>query len=205
MIKNNVKVLLVEGYEELRIQLEKFLRRFIKCEHVSTNNYYKAKELLEKEKFDLIISSYRLKSPDKTGEDVMELVKGKVTNHEMKAILLTGTPDLIDKGFYKIVTKPFVAHEFIELLKNKIDKISFFKEIHDLKEEGFDLFYNLKGNSTAYKLFIRHIGFAPNLNYGEIRNNVFIPNKEIYLVDFDNLTISTTTNSIEIIKLEEID
>ena len=73
-----------------------------------------------------------------------------------------------------------------------------FKNLIKDLNKGNDLFYNSEGNSEAFKLFVRHISFAENLNYGIMKNGYFYPNKEILLVDFDKQIISKINNKLKV-------
>lgn len=59
------------------------------------------------------------------------------------------------------------------------------EKINKLKEKDIPLFYITEGNPKAFRLFVRHISFAKTLNLGKIKENIFIPNTEIYIVDFE--------------------
>jgi len=75
--------------------------------------------------------------------------------------------------------------------------INFINKIKDFQKEGKILFYTTKGNPTAYKLMVRHISYADKMGYGDIRNNTFYPNQEIYIADFEKQEILKTDKKIE--------
>lgn len=81
------------------------------------------------------------------------------------------------------------------------------EEIKYYKNNGINLFYNSEGNDQAYKLFVRHVGYAAALGYGKIKNEVLLLEKDIYIVDFDlkliDLFLSGT--EIKVISLKGLD
>lgn len=83
---------------------------------------------------------------------------------------------------------------------------TFEEEIKYYKDNEINLFYNSEGNDQAYKLFIRHIGYAVSLGYGKIKNGVLFLEKDIYIVNFDlkliDLFLSGT--QIKVISLKEL-
>lgn len=58
------------------------------------------------------------------------------------------------------------------------------------KDNGINLFYNSEGNDQAYKLFIRHIGYAVSLGYGKIKNGILFLEKDIFIVNFEEKIIN---------------
>jgi len=75
----------------------------------------------------------------------------------------------------------------------------FEKEIKNFKE---DLFYNSSGNKNAYKLFVRHISYAPAMGIGIKIGDFFIPTKDVNIVDFENEKIIQTEDKIKIIPIK---
>lgn len=82
----------------------------------------------------------------------------------------------------------------------------FEKEINYYIKNDIPLFYNSDGNEYAYKLFVRHISYAPALGFGSIRNGKLIVEKDIRIVDFNEkiIDIYMSRTEIEIFKLTEI-
>lgn len=79
--------------------------------------------------------------------------------------------------------------------------------INKFREDGINLFYNSKGHDLAYKLFVRHIGYAPVLGYGRILNGILKLEKDIYIVDFEKEEIDffLKNNEIEVVFLENLE
>jgi len=73
----------------------------------------------------------------------------------------------------------------------------FENRIKELISQDIDLFYTSSGNRKAFKLYVRHISYAVNLEYGKIKNNTFYPNKEIMIVDFSTETIEKKVDPFE--------
>jgi len=74
-----------------------------------------------------------------------------------------------------------------------------FKEI--LSNSELELFYNSNGNENAYKLFVRHISYAPSLGYGKIIRGSLTPLKPIFIVNFELECIEKVEDSLKIINL----
>jgi len=75
-------------------------------------------------------------------------------------------------------------------------------KIKELQNVDIDLFYISSGNTKAFKLFVRHITYAETLGYGKIKDNTFIPKKEIYIVDFEKETINIYKKPFKFEKLK---
>lgn len=98
----------------------------------------------------------------------------------------------------KTKTKVFIK----TILKN-----NFLEQINKLQLVKEEIFYNSKGNTDAYKLYIRHIWFSENMWYWKIINWKLKLKKDILIADFEKQEINQYKiwEIINIEKLENLD
>jgi len=108
---------------------------------------------LKDERFDLILSDYRL--PDKNGLDILN--QAKIRDQRLPVIIMTAYEEmatavqLIKSGAYDYITKPLIPEEVLRLINEALDKkapredpVSF--------EHGF-----ISGKSTKFQEILDHI------------------------------------------------
>jgi len=71
-----------------------------------------------------------------------------------------------------------------------------------IKNFNKPLFYNSTGNKEAYKLFVRHLSYAPNMGLATKEGEYIVPKDSIYLADFENEQIVEVSSKIELIELK---
>jgi len=71
-----------------------------------------------------------------------------------------------------------------------------------IKNFNKPLFYNSTGNKEAYKLFVRHLSFVPNMGLARKEGNFIVPKKTLYLVDFESEEIIEIKDKIELVELK---
>jgi len=82
--------------------------------------------------------------------------------------------------------------------------INFKNEIIRRIKQNENLFYNSSGNVEAFKLYVRHLSYAPNINEGKRIGNIIIPNNTLILVDFDEEIIYEIDSEIKLIDLKNL-
>lgn len=108
------KILLIEDDETMRDGMSQVLKR-AGHDVVCVSNGFDGIKSLIKEKFDLVITDFKMEGMD--GMDVLEKVKSIDENIEVLMITAYGTIDMaveaMRKGAFDYVTKPFSPKEFI--------------------------------------------------------------------------------------------
>lgn len=128
---NTIKVLLVDDEENQSALLRKVLQKK-GLDVVEENNSLKAKELIEKEFFDLIVSD--LQMPEVSGMDLL-----KIKPKETLFIMITGygsvmtAVESMKHGAYDYVNKPFNLEEFILKIEKAVEKIKITKELNGFR------------------------------------------------------------------------
>lgn len=126
-----IKVLIVDDEENQSTLLRKVLAKK-GLDVREENNSVIAKELIEKEYFDLIVSD--LQMPDVSGMDLL-----KIKPKETLFIMITGYGSVITavesmkNGAYDYVNKPFNLEEFILKIDKAVEKIQMTKELNTFK------------------------------------------------------------------------
>ncbi|MEK6777671.1 MAG: response regulator [bacterium] len=99
-------------------------------ELVTAQNGLEAKEILEHERFDLVLTD--LNMPCMDGMELLRFVKARYP--EIIVIIITGYASIesalkaIDQGAYDYITKPFKLAEMDIMVKNACEKILLLKE-----------------------------------------------------------------------------
>lgn len=130
-MSDSVKILIVDDEENQSTILKKVL---IKkgLDVRDENNSVTAKEVIEREYFDLIVSD--LQMPDVSGMDLL-----KIKHKDTLFIMITGYGSVISAvesmkhGAYDYVNKPFNLEEFILKIDKAVEKIKLTKELKSLK------------------------------------------------------------------------
>jgi len=108
------KILLIEDDETMRDGMSQVLKR-AGHDVVCVSNGFDGIKSLSKEKFDLVITDFKMEGMD--GMEVLEKVKSIDENIEVLMITAYGTIDMaveaMRKGAFDYVTKPFSPKEFI--------------------------------------------------------------------------------------------
>lgn len=104
-----------------------------KCNLYSVEDGNKGSELISKIKPDMIITDYNL-----PGKDGCELAKeGKINNKDCAIICVTGeidkAMDLKHNGVSYVMTKPFKANLFIQIINERL------KAVHKAKKKEMSL------------------------------------------------------------------
>lgn len=126
-----IKVLIVDDEENQSTLLRKVLAKK-GLDVREENNSVVAKELIEKEYFDLIVSD--LQMPDVSGMDLL-----KIKPKETLFIMITGYGSIVTavesmkNGAYDYVNKPFNLEEFILKIDKAVEKIKMTKELNTFK------------------------------------------------------------------------
>jgi len=107
------KILLIEDDDTMREGMSQVLKR-ARHEVISVSNGPAGIELCQKEKFDLVITDYKME--EMNGVEVLEKVKSIDESAEVLIVTAYGTIDLaveaMRKGVADYVTKPFTPGEF---------------------------------------------------------------------------------------------
>ncbi len=123
-------VLLIDDEIEMLESFEKILGYYEDCEITSQSNPTKALEILEKKKFDLVITDLKMK--DVTGLDILKFVKKNQPETEVLMISGYGTleagVEAMKAGAFDFLEKPFTSKKLFE----SIDRI-FKKQNEDPK------------------------------------------------------------------------
>ena len=128
---NTIKVLLIDDEVNQSALLRKVLQKK-GLNVVEENNSVKAKELIEKEFFDLIVSD--LQMPEVSGMDLLKL-KPK----ETLFIMITGygsvmtAVESMKNGAYDYVNKPFNLEEFMLKIEKAVEKIKITRELNGFR------------------------------------------------------------------------
>lgn len=146
-MENNIKILIVDDEPNSTQILRKILAK--KGYSVfEENNSVKAKNLINENFYDIIISD--LQMPEVDGLDLL-----KIKPVDSIFIMITGygsvasAVESMKNGAFDYINKPFNLDEFIIKVEKAIDKIMMTKKIHDLKtilEDNFP-FKNIIGTS----------------------------------------------------------
>lgn len=130
-MSNLIKVLIVDD----EVNQSNLLRKVLEMKGLDVkeeNNSVKAKELIEKEFFDLIVSD--LQMPDVSGMDLL-----KIKHKETLFIMITGygsvmtAVESMKNGAYDYVNKPFSLEEFILKIDKAIEKIKITQELNSFR------------------------------------------------------------------------
>ncbi len=134
-MKQSAYILLVDDEEELRSTLQESLE--LSKFHVTTaNNAMRAKDAVEKGKFDIAVLDIRL--PDGSGLDLLKSFKA--SDPDMGIILMTGysqvssVVEAIDLGADDFLKKPFDPEELLIRIKGLLKKRKLQQEHAKLKQ-----------------------------------------------------------------------
>ena len=116
-----MRLLIVDDDLDICLLLKKFLTKH-KFEVETRHNAKEALDVLKKEKFDLVLTDFRL--PDDTGVNLLQKIK--VINPAIAVIIITGYSDVkiavqaIKLGAFEYVTKPLHPDEILNTIKNAL-------------------------------------------------------------------------------------
>lgn len=117
----NKKILIIDDDTSFSLMVSGYLAKN-EMETTTAGSFYKAKSLIDKEYFDLILSDHRL--PDGSGLDVLSYSKSK--NPDIPVVLITAYSDIrvavnaIKKGAYEYITKPVNATELLHIVQRAL-------------------------------------------------------------------------------------
>lgn len=116
LVLKDKTLLVVDDEADLREIVSSELE-FMGAKVLQAANISVAKSLMEKQKFDLIVSDIRM--PGGTGIDLLNHVKAR-TSHEPPMILITGFADIsvedaFNQGAEALLSKPFKLEELIDV------------------------------------------------------------------------------------------
>ncbi|WP_462318202.1 sigma-54-dependent transcriptional regulator [Marinilabilia sp.] len=143
------KVLVVDDDTSFGMMVKGYLKKN-NFEVTLAGSFSKAKELIEKKLYDLVLSDYRL--PDGTGMDVLQYSKKQASF--VPVILITAYSDIrvavnaIKNGAFEYVTKPVNAEELLHVVKKAVLKRKSFQK---------DKSEYLKGNGKESLKMEEHI------------------------------------------------
>ncbi len=132
----------------------------------TANNFNTAKELLQKEKPDLIITD--LMMPDVSGLDVIRYVKENHKNTEV--IVLTGYPtintavDAVKLGADDYLTKPFTDVELHLAVKKTLEKAELRKSLSKSTNNDYEARFGIIGKSKKMQEVFKTIEKASNID-----------------------------------------
>ena len=146
------RILVVDDEESIREFLEIMLKKE-GYEVTTAEDGARAKEILTKKSFDMIISD--LQMPNVTGIELLKHVKESYPDTVFMLITAFGTTetavDAMKMGAYDYVTKPFKIDEVRMNIANALRSQNLEVEVRTLKKELVKeySFQNMVGNSAA--------------------------------------------------------
>lgn len=146
------RILVVDDEESIREFLEIMLKKE-GYEVTTAEDGLKAKEMLQKRSFDMVISD--LQMPNMTGLELLKFVKDSYPDTVFMLITAFGTTETaveaMKMGAYDYVTKPFKIDEVRLNIANALRSKNLEVEVRNLKKELVReySFQNMIGNSTA--------------------------------------------------------
>jgi two-component system response regulator PilR (NtrC family) len=161
------RILVVDDEESIREFLEIMLKKE-NYEVTTAEDGLRAKEILSKKSFDMIISDMQM--PNLTGIELLKYVKESYPDIVFMMITAFGTTetavDAMKMGAYDYVTKPFKIDEVRLNIANALRSKNLETEVRVLKKELVKeySFQNMIGNSTAmHSVFdlVRRVSQAP--------------------------------------------
>jgi two-component system, NtrC family, response regulator PilR len=161
------RILVVDDEESIREFLEIMLKKE-NYEVTTAEDGLRAKEILAKKSFDMIISDMQM--PNMTGIELLKYVKESYPDIVFMMITAFGTTetavDTMKMGAYDYITKPFKIDEVRLNIANALRSKNLETEVRVLKKELVKeySFQNMIGNSTAmHSIFdlIKRVSQAP--------------------------------------------
>lgn len=131
------KILIVDDEPDMLRLLSMILKEKTPYDVFTTNNPIEAVNLVEKEKFDLVITD--LKMPGLDGLQLLEQVKRK--DEDIPVIIITayGTieaaMEAIEKGGFDFITKPFKKEHILFTIEKALKWLKLCRENKALKEK----------------------------------------------------------------------
>ncbi|BDQ35585.1 sigma-54-dependent transcriptional regulator [Pseudodesulfovibrio portus] len=157
-MQSSYNVLVVDDEESIRKLLKNELDSDDRVIHTA-ENAHRARQLLKKQQFDVIILDIRL--PDADGLDLF--AEFKVANQDVEIILITGHGDIdnaveaMRMGVFDYITKPFKLDRLEVVIERAYQRVCLQRENKGLRhtQEAKTDWYNLIGRSAP----IREIKF----------------------------------------------
>ncbi len=142
------KILIVDDQEANVILIERMLRSAGYTSVSSTMNPTKVDELYRTNHYDLIILDIQM--PGMDGFQVMERLKGRVTDEYPQVLVITADPDHKQKamqaGAKDFVSKPFELIEVLTRVQNMLEVRLLQKEVFDHKDDNPALSHIIQRN-----------------------------------------------------------
>ena len=118
-----VKVLVIDDEAIVRVSCERVLQPE-GYEVVATSRGDEAIELMEREKFDIVLTD--LKMPDMDGLEVLKIIKKRWP--DVQVIIITGYGTIstavqaIKLGAYEYIEKPFTPEDILRVVKSALEE-----------------------------------------------------------------------------------
>ena len=168
------KILIIDDEVNIGLLLSKFLTKSgFEVSHTTTGSG--ALEILDHEKFDLILCDYRLDDTD--GKEILRYVK---ENHSATGvIIITGYSDiklaveLIKLGAYDYIVKPLYPDEILNTINKALETQKIFKKYKNANNKNGTVdFFNqpqyINGKSKASLNLLTQINLIAPTNYSII-------------------------------------
>lgn len=135
-MQQNKKILIVDDEQIALRNLEHIMKKE-GYEITSTQSGQNALKLLEEQQFDLVLTDLKMEKVD--GHQILKRCKELAPDTEV--IMITGYASLqsaiqvMKKGAYDYITKPFKLDEVRKVVKEAMEKVMLKKENHQLREQ----------------------------------------------------------------------
>lgn len=135
-MSNRNRILIVDDEQIALRNLEHIMKKE-GYEVTSTQSGQNALKLLEEQQFDLVLTDLKMEKVD--GNQILK--RCKELSPDTEVIMITGYASLqsaiqvMKKGAYDYVTKPFKLDEVRKVVKEALEKVALKKENHQLREQ----------------------------------------------------------------------
>ncbi|MBI5631855.1 MAG: sigma-54-dependent Fis family transcriptional regulator, partial [Nitrospirae bacterium] len=135
-VSNRNRILIVDDEQIALRNLEHIMKKE-GYEITSTQSGQNALKLLEEQQFDLVLTDLKMEKVD--GNQILK--RCKELSPDTEVIMITGYASLqsaiqvMKKGAYDYVTKPFKLDEVRKVVKEALEKVALKKENHQLREQ----------------------------------------------------------------------
>ncbi|MBI5074750.1 MAG: sigma-54-dependent Fis family transcriptional regulator [Nitrospirae bacterium] len=135
-VSNRNRILIVDDEQIALRNLEHIMKKE-GYEVTSTQSGQNALKLLEEQQFDLVLTDLKMEKVD--GNQILK--RCKELSPDTEVIMITGYASLqsaiqvMKKGAYDYVTKPFKLDEVRKVVKEALEKVALKKENHQLREQ----------------------------------------------------------------------